>query len=665
FDTDSGAVSEFTAAVSAVDWDAVERERAAVDPTATTVTDSDLAAIDDLLALETVDLTAVSSAVAAATAPVARLGLDRLVDVTGGQTPPSQATFWYATRPSVGDVRARVARVLDNPAVYNEGAPAWMLSYHHATAATLRRVEAGQLAAAYLDAFLSAPGWLPRYLDRHLDGDLSATTLLSEVTAWLYSPADIDDRGRLAAALDTLADAVTDAPALSVLFDGLSTIESATPLRTFAVLLGRVASAVETEESGQPSDRSPSPESGGRPPAEVAEAAFDDRLTAAVERLTETTTAAEPRIGAVLDSGVTRRFRNVVLEQLRQPMTVAASYGVFGGTPRQPDGGEIEDLRALREQAEALIGSLKQRLAEAGARDPRLESTAERPVSERVDTQTERLETLFGDGFTVLPPFEPQNGREVRATFTDDELVPDGRRLAAETLLQRTASFSDRIDRFREARSYAEALSGRLTPQPTVGQLPYREGETWVGVDGVDPQPSVLSLVAQFGPGASPASVDGRLTGLLVDEWTESVPSGSETTGVALNYDDPGSRAPQSVLLATPPEDGSWSLDDLAATVAETATYVKRRGLDLSDLSESAFELLPGLFFPDYVTDEDVSPPAGHVDFESIGTYDQNVTADLLELLNTGGATGNGTGRTTDGGTSQSRRDRQSQSRRD
>ena len=131
--------------------------------------------------------------------------------------------------------------------------------------------------------------------------------------------------------------------------------------------------------------------------------------------------------------------------------------------------------------------------------------------------------------------------------------------------------------------------------------------------------------MAQFGPGASPGTADGRLTGLFVDEWTEGVPEDSETTGLALNYDDPGSRAPQSVLLATPPADGEWSLNELASVVAETAEYAKRRAVDLGDVDGPA-RLFPGLYF---AQQHDPEPTTPTVDFRMLDWYDLNLVTAL------------------------------------
>jgi hypothetical protein len=41
--------------------------------------------------------------------------------------------------------------------------------------------------------------------------------------------------------------------------------------------------------------------------------------------------------------------------------------------------------------------------------------------------------------------------------------------------------------------------------------------------------------------------------GLLLDEWTEVAPATKETTGIAVNYDQPDSEPPQAMLLVVPP----------------------------------------------------------------------------------------------------------------
>jgi hypothetical protein len=79
----------------------------------------------------------------------------------------------------------------------------------------------------------------------------------------------------------------------------------------------------------------------------------------------------------------------------------------------------------------------------------------------------------------------------------------------------------------------------------------------------------------------------------MVDEWTETVPSAEETTGVTFHYDAPAAEAPQAVLLAVPAApQPTWTLDALEAILLETADRAVLRGVDLDALGEAG-HLLP------------------------------------------------------------------------
>ena len=88
---------------------------------------------------------------------------------------------------------------------------------------------------------------------------------------------------------------------------------------------------------------------------------------------------------------------------------------------------------------------------------------------------------------------------------------------------------------------------------------------------------------------------DDRVAGLVVDEWVEAMPrwrkreleNGEEahelmqTTGVALNANAPGARAPQAILLAVSPDGERWTADALAATLVETLELSRLRAVTL------------------------------------------------------------------------------------
>jgi hypothetical protein len=73
--------------------------------------------------------------------------------------------------------------------------------------------------------------------------------------------------------------------------------------------------------------------------------------------------------------------------------------------------------------------------------------------------------------------------------------------------------------------------------------------------------------------------------GLLLEEWTEVIPSETETTGIAFQFDKPNAEPPQSILLATSPRfDGHWDWGDLVATLHETLDMARLRAVEPQQL---------------------------------------------------------------------------------
>lgn len=96
-----------------------------------------------------------------------------------------------------------------------------------------------------------------------------------------------------------------------------------------------------------------------------------------------------------------------------------------------------------------------------------------------------------------------------------------------------------------------------------------------------------------------PFDPDKALCGLLVDEWTEVVPTEEETAGLAFHYDRPNSEPPQSMLLAVSPQlyGRGWAWDDLLAILNETLDEAKLRGVEPEQIEndETNYTGFPGL----------------------------------------------------------------------
>jgi hypothetical protein len=100
----------------------------------------------------------------------------------------------------------------------------------------------------------------------------------------------------------------------------------------------------------------------------------------------------------------------------------------------------------------------------------------------------------------------------------------------------------------------------------------------------------VLSVVAVDAP-ADPG-VD--LAGLMLDDWSEVVPTTKETTGVAFHFDRPNASLPQALLLAVPPVlRGHWRWDDLVATITDTFDRARLRAVEPDQLMRSPYAQLP------------------------------------------------------------------------
>ncbi len=217
----------------------------------------------------------------------------------------------------------------------------------------------------------------------------------------------------------------------------------------------------------------------------------------------------------------------------------------------------------------------------------------------------ERIRTVMGQGFPVvgrfsLPP--PATGAEdFRASLTastgDPALLGETGASGVAAWLTTHALVRPSAARLTGVLEGAEMLGGGLgLANLHVAQLPHRPGAAWVGRRFDKPPPPTTSLVLHA---AARAAYDKPLAGLVLDQWTEAIPSDTETTGVSFHFDAPGARAPQTVLIATPTdaEAARWSVDTLAGTVREAVALAQIRGLDIDDV-DAAARFLPAAYLP-------------------------------------------------------------------
>ena len=211
----------------------------------------------------------------------------------------------------------------------------------------------------------------------------------------------------------------------------------------------------------------------------------------------------------------------------------------------------------------------------------------------------------MGQGFPVVGRFSlpaPATGAEdFRASLTastgDPALLGDDGAGGVAAWLTTHALVRPSAARLTGVLEGAEMLGGGLgLANLHVAQLPHRPGAAWVGRRFDKPPPPTTSLVVHA---AARPAYDKPLAGLVLDQWTEAIPSDIETTGVSFHFDAPGARAPQTMLIATPTDAQAarWSVDTLAGTVREAVALARIRGLDIDDV-DAAARFLPAAYLP-------------------------------------------------------------------
>jgi hypothetical protein len=203
-------------------------------------------------------------------------------------------------------------------------------------------------------------------------------------------------------------------------------------------------------------------------------------------------------------------------------------------------------------------------------------------------------------GPATVPVIELRGGLRGRVLTGGDAPSP----ALLEEWLGRASRVRAAVAAYDDLRLFAEA--GGHAPDPlAVAQLPRKQAEGWLGgplrpLDAGDSRPEnpMRRWVRPNGPrthvvvaGGSVASTGGRTRGLILDEWVEVLPAPTITTGLALHYDAPDARPPQSVLLAVHPDPATpWGWELLDEVVCEALSLARLRLVELDELPATAID---------------------------------------------------------------------------
>jgi hypothetical protein len=243
----------------------------------------------------------------------------------------------------------------------------------------------------------------------------------------------------------------------------------------------------------------------------------------------------------------------------------------------------------LARDAAAVAHARLDRLGELEAATPPTEAAA---AHHRL-----RIATAFGDGFPVLGVFRVPAGSDAAASLRppDQASLLGGDPLAPVTWMTRMARVRPELDALWHLLVSAEAATGYNATAFAVAQVPHAPGAAWAALPFDGGRPGAEVAVAVH----APSGVAGPIGAFTVDTWTEQLPLPTETAGLSFHYDAPSNRAPQSAILAVPPEvaDHPWSLDRIADTIREAFDLARIRGVTLHDLPALG-AVLPALYLP-------------------------------------------------------------------
>ncbi|MFX0029698.1 MAG: hypothetical protein ACFE8B_10850, partial [Candidatus Hermodarchaeota archaeon] len=305
----------------------------------------------------------------------------------------------------------------------------------------------------------------------------------------------------------------------------------------------------------------------------------------------------------------------ITVDQLQDSLNIASRFGVHGSIPLTDSKIQLQvqalDVlnELLKRQTEAgeLFTQAENLKNEYYLEDEEEDGTNENKnpakVGQSMIKLAECLNAIFSTTFKTLPSFTIRNKDELKKSFNIrsglDTFICDNCQIektcerpykradqvlnnpdvdpkslcdgflseldrTAIKWLQKAAYTHQKLKEYEDVMILSESFTGTDRLVLEVGQLPHPENNYWFGLPlgGInleDMQQGSLSLVVSSLMGIplneilSSDNNEIKITGLIIDEWDETIPSTTVNAAIAYNYNRPNTEAPQCILLAIPP----------------------------------------------------------------------------------------------------------------
>jgi len=304
-----------------------------------------------------------------------------------------------------------------------------------------------------------------------------------------------------------------------------------------------------------------------------------------------------------------------------------------GADPGARDARAAAALQALQPVLAALQADLE-------APPPLMPEQAAATPQQQAQHAITRLKRLFGKDFPVLPRFAlGPYAAEFSASLADQAALALGDPWRINGWLTQVARVREGADRFAAALCAHEALCDPLAAGDLqVVQFPHRPAQTWAALpeawreaEGTPFDPAQVPeelhdylaqrpgapyrdiqrtapnlAITLHAPGLAALGADESIAAFVCDDWPEFVPDPFQTAAIGFQYDAPGARPPQTVLLALPPQprQAAWSFDDAVDVIHEAFDLAQLRAVRPCDLGSGLGAILPGNYLPQNYTDD-------------------------------------------------------------
>lgn len=223
---------------------------------------------------------------------------------------------------------------------------------------------------------------------------------------------------------------------------------------------------------------------------------------------------------------------------------------------------------------------------------------AEASPDKKVNLLTEAARLVFGEEFVLVPSFttpelqaeEWANAYATRAQLLNYQRITLNNPFPVDDWLYGAARVREKMHHLENLTFLSEAF-GKTAPDLQPVQLPHDATAPWLALEFPPDASAKLERENLLYTAVYPAGGFDKTQpqcGLLLDEWTEVIPSETETTGITFHFDKPNAEPPQAILLATPPQfNGAWQWDDLVATLHETLDMARLRAVEPQQLDDT------------------------------------------------------------------------------